>query len=171
MSEWFHGRWDLRSGSIRPSMKAIDLCFGSVKLTDRRKKPTSMLNYLWKTKIILDSKAGRPMGKSFDFWLDWKILDGWCQSADGEASDFEKMIQSRWKAKSGRSIMTANKDGWIRCKGHLPLENKFAMQWITSFWLSTRIELIGKNNESWGWRGHPLLKFEQENVRPWLAKF
>ena len=103
MSEWFHGRWDLRSGSIRPSMKAMDLCFGSVKLTDRRRNPTGMLNYSWKTKVILNSKAGRPMGKSLDFWSDWKILDGWCPSADGEALDFEKMIQSCWKVKAIRS--------------------------------------------------------------------
>ena len=27
-------------------------------------------------------------------------------------------------------------------------ENKIAMRWITSYWLSTRIELILKNNES-----------------------
>ena len=50
-------------------------------------------------------------------------------------------------------------------------ENKFAVRWITSFCLSTRIESTWKNNESWGWRSQTLLKFEQENMRPWLAEF
>jgi hypothetical protein len=56
-------------------------------------------------------------------------------------------------------------------KGIYLEKNKFAMRWITSFCLSTRIESTWKNNESWGWRSQTLLKFEQENMRPWLAEF
>ena len=89
----------------------------------------------------------------------------WYQSADGETSDFEKTEKPRWKAKGPvvRSWQTYEANGWIQCKGHLPWENKFAVRWITSFCLSTRIESTWKNNESWGWRSQTLLKFERKH--------
>ena len=71
-------------------MKAMDFCFGNVELTDRRGKPMGMINYSWKTKVILDSNSSRPTGKSLDFgWIE-KSSMARCQSADGKRPTLKK---------------------------------------------------------------------------------
>jgi hypothetical protein len=71
-------------------MKAMDFCFGSVELTDRRGKPMGVLNYSWKTKVILDSNASRPTGKSLDFGRIEKSSTAQCQSADEKRRTLER---------------------------------------------------------------------------------
>jgi hypothetical protein len=50
-------------------------------------------------------------------------------------------------------------------------ENKFAVRWITSFCLSTRIESTWINNGELGMAQPIPFKFEQEKMKPWFAEF
>ena len=65
-------------------------------------------------------------------------------------------LKTRW-------FLTPQSSGASQTRERRVGENKFAVRWITSFCLSTRIESTWKNNESWGWRSQTLLKFERKH--------
>jgi len=83
------------------------------------------LNYLWKTNVILDSKASRPTGKTLDL-IGLRILDGLIPIGRrwnvGLWKDWQASLESE---RLRRSIMMAYEaNGWIQCKGHLPWEKQ-----------------------------------------------